>query len=210
MTRIESIVELVNENTEELWDLCCDHGKIGQLGLTKKQKIEYIYFVDIVKHIISSLSKDADIPDSIKTSFLTKSAAEIDPTSKLQKTFVMAGIGGSLCITILKNLLSKISDSDEIIISANSQILELREFLITQKIKLVSEKLVLERGQFYELIVIARVGRSISPYGDSLWSNMESVHFQYLDQLIKYYSLKSKYKPDYSNVLAFYNHILNT
>ncbi len=209
-TRIRTIVDLVNDDAELVWDICCDHGHIGKALLPKYS----VHFVDqipsIIKKLALNLKQDADIPSDKKYKLFTQDAKKQDYQSSKRSCFIIAGIGGVLSIEILKQILLHLKEQDTIILSVHKNILEVRNFLKETPLKLHSEVIIKDNKQFYEIMLLSlRQGNAISHIGGPMWLKNDEVCNEYLKEKIKYYQTKAKHDTCWNNIVDEYLHLMS-
>lgn len=199
--RIIEIIGYIPKNTSELWDLCCDHGRIGEASLVHHSSITTLHFVDIVESIMTKLRiriQSSDIPPGVNIFYHSKSAKDI----KIQNpaTLILAGIGGKQSIEILDEVINKCKKKSldlDIVLSAHDNMFELREYLYRSQYYLVREKLICDNGHFYEILHLSTAaGIKISLIGEQMWLNPGSHHRVYLAREIAYLELKTSHVPD--------------
>jgi len=168
--RIKSIISLVPKGTEVVWDLCCDHGQIGQVFLPENKVI----FIDQVAPIVERLRNKiaaSDIP-RLCYDIILKDATQFDyPISSKNNCYIIVGIGADLLIKILQKIPR--NKQDTFIICAHQYSYKLREFLVnTPSLKLQKEILINEAGQFYEVLRMGYAkGESTPLVGRDMWFN---------------------------------------
>lgn len=122
-------LQLIYENLlpgEDLWDLCCDHGYLGQVALASNE-FNQVFFVDQVPHIIEKLEArlrkespksfdlDASEPSEVEASLIKqtyllsrKAHFRNVPAELLQESLfgnvVIAGVGAYTAFAIVKSL----------------------------------------------------------------------------------------------------------
>jgi tRNA (adenine22-N1)-methyltransferase len=88
---------------EPLWDLCCDHGLLGQRAL-ETGRFASVHFVDRVPEIVAALEErvrgGAAVPAT--TTFHALDAQDLPHT--LRGSVVIAGVGGTTILEILSGL----------------------------------------------------------------------------------------------------------
>jgi tRNA (adenine22-N1)-methyltransferase len=206
--RIQSIVGMVPTDTEVVWDLCCDHGIIGEQFL----KLKKVIFIDQVASITEKLSirlKATDIPSQYK--IITSSATRVNYENQDSSTFILAGVGGVLGIEILDQIGESFKDKDYALISVHKNILKMRKYLIERDFKVVSESIVQDNSQFYEMLLISRVkGSTITEIGSTMWDNCSiDTRQSYLNHQIKFYHTKSNFNSEFITILEQYKKIAN-
>lgn len=97
--RLQQIFDHLVEG-EPMWDLCCDHGLLGQRAL-ESGRFPAVHFVDRVPEIVAALKakleRDGALPAS--TTFHGVDAQELP--EPLDGTVVIAGVGGPTTLEIL-------------------------------------------------------------------------------------------------------------
>lgn len=185
-SRILSIVKLVPPHIEVIWDLCCDHGKIGQYFLPKKT----VHFLDQILHITENLQTvllDSDIP-SAAYSIICKDVSKFDfeKTDK-KRCFIFVGVGADLITKTLSNF--HFTKNDYFIISAHQNSYKVRSYLRENKINILEEILVDEAGQHYEILLIHKfLGKYPNLVGAFDWEK----HQEYLRKQLGLFKIKSE------------------
>ncbi len=149
--RINELKKAVNKNAEVVWDLCCDHGKIG-ISLFKENR--KIIFVDQVEHIISNLRKKLEI-SKFNTKFQVIDAKEINIFNSKDESIIIAGVGGHTCIDIMSNILDRFGHlKSEFILSPQKNLIQVYEFLRLNQFNVISEKIIVDSKVKYHIIKV--------------------------------------------------------
>lgn len=198
--RLQNIFDMINPRTTCVWDICCDH---GYLGIASSKFFNKVILLDSVQSITSSIP--TDIP---RVDILNQDATEYNFANKYYKnTYVLAGIGDDLTIKILNNLIPNLKENDEIILNCHKNITLLRKFLMDKNFKLLEERLVEDKSQFYELIKVDMQSSSdVSQYGENFWNENIDISRRYLENRICYaknrINFHVKAKEDLNNYLV--------
>lgn len=198
--RIQELVNIAPGPYDYVWDLCCDHGFIGEQFLKSNNIPKEIIFIDRVQSIISSLENrlvTTDIPKGVRLNFIAKSATEVNYEKTKKNLFIIAGIGGVLSIEILKQILKTQSNllSSTFIVSAHENIPQLREYIQSTKLRLLDEKLIKDNGKYYEILVLSSSGsKEVEICGNIMWQNPQKYHLDYITDKLKYFRLKNSYE----------------
>lgn len=139
--RIELIHSLVTKDI--VYDLCCDHGKIGHLSLKENKEV---YFVDQVQKITEKLSQ--------KYSEFEKAKVICDSILNLRSfkensSIIVAGVGANLLKSFLD--LNIINESQEIIISTHSNQYIAYQAMLKAKLVRTNDSIIEDEGRFYEI-----------------------------------------------------------
>lgn len=208
--RLLEIFQLVEDNYNSVWDLCCDHGKLG-LALFEGNKCHRVHFVDQVPEITKNLQDYLDkIPNLDKSLFsiMTMDAGDISPSDG--DLVCICGVGGDVAITIMNKILSQ-NDCSNItfLISAQYQLFELRKFLNEKGFGQIKSKLVFEGKWGYELLLV-RLGEDlkIDIIGEDLFDSNNSQSVHYFKNLYNHYERKSRSDQEVKIILDHYKDLL--
>ena len=174
-------------NEAHIWDVGCDHGLLG-LSFIDTETVKSINFVDPSHPVIEVLKKK--IKDSyISTPDLNIHPIEgqrIEPEQSSNLIFI-AGMGGKEIGEIIQSILPKLDQTSRIVISPHRKIIELRSLLNSLPLSLLSEKVIEEDQQFYQILELtpSPIGMKTPLYGDSIWSGETGE--KYLSHQIKHY-----------------------
>ncbi|MDH5415458.1 MAG: tRNA (adenine(22)-N(1))-methyltransferase TrmK, partial [Flavobacteriaceae bacterium] len=188
--RIKTIVSMVPSNRVELiWDLCCDHGQIGEQLVNSNN----IIFIDQVESIILNLKHRlaTDIPSSAKYKIIKQDCINFNYKVAQRSCFILAGIGGILAIKIIGQILLSLKENDYILVSAHNNDIKLRSFLIEQNLGLVDESLIKDNNIFYEVLLLKKHSdMPVSIFGSLMWSKNKEISREYLVKKINYFETK--------------------
>lgn len=93
--RFEFFCSIIDLNLP-LWDIGCDHGKLGELAL--KKGVVHAHFVDSAEHLISHLKHRIRLRYK-NASFYPTKAQYLN--SEISGSIIMAGFGGDQMLEIL-------------------------------------------------------------------------------------------------------------
>ncbi|MDO6686318.1 MULTISPECIES: tRNA (adenine(22)-N(1))-methyltransferase [unclassified Agarivorans] len=193
--RLACIDQLITHSYQDIWDCCCDHGMLGA-HLVQRKAAERVHFVDCVPKITQQLeiklAKHLPYSANSNTSswrVYCMDSAEISLEDTAKQLVIIAGVGGELCISILKKFFAQnVGKRFELILCPVHHQYELREFLSQQKLGLISEHLVLENKRYYEVVHLSTdVPQAISLTGSQMWQANNPEHQQYLEKTIAHY-----------------------
>jgi tRNA (adenine22-N1)-methyltransferase len=185
--RLQAISSMVGSDYSHIWDCCCDHGLLGQ-SLLSQERADTIHFVDIVPDIMATLSThlEQQYPPKEIPGKQTKWKTHCIDVSTLPLTkfsgrhlIVIAGVGGDLMLRFIDNIVqkhrsqqtSKRNPIDFILCPVYHQFM-LRQALIGLDLKLINERLIQERKQFYEVLYVStdtKLKQEIHPAGEFIW-----------------------------------------
>lgn len=160
------------QNQKNIWDIGCDHGLLG-LSFRDTEEVITINLVDPSQPVIELLKR------KYEDSYITKGllniihsrGQEISINSDSNCIFI-AGMGGKEIGYIIIHLLPQLKNDSQIVISPHRKILELRELLRSLPITLVTEEVILDDNQFYQILVLRPgEGKKVSLYGEEMWKS---------------------------------------
>ncbi|MCT4641656.1 MAG: tRNA (adenine(22)-N(1))-methyltransferase TrmK [Bacteriovoracaceae bacterium] len=146
--RIEFLASLCSDYTT-VYDLCCDHGKIGKILLNQKK---YVHFIDINKEIIDKL-KDQNLDNCSIKAMSILDIRSIEQNAAL----IVAGIGSKLASDFLAHITAKIDHTNTIIISSQGSMNLLLDSINKNKFTRVDEYIIEDRGRFYEIYILKKL-----------------------------------------------------
>ena len=111
---------------EDFWDICCDHGLLGESAL-QSARFPRVHFVDRVPHIIANLTNRlGELPEGSR--LILSDAADLN--ERIHGSVSIAGVGGHNIIKILSSWTAKdILHARRLILNPLTHIVELRDFL---------------------------------------------------------------------------------
>lgn len=173
-----------------VWDIGCDHALLG-LSFIDEASVKEIHLVDPSKDVIEGLKLkllDSYITSASKTITLHHQKGQKISLNPQSKTIFIAGMGGKEIQEILIHLEPQLTVSDRIVISPHRKILEVRNYLYHSNYRLIEERIVLEDGQFYQIMCLSldQTCSQVSLYGESIWAQAEGR--MYLKHQISTYS----------------------
>lgn len=192
--RQSAILDMIKGEYSEIWDTCCDHGKLG-MALLSRPSVNKIHFLDCVPSIMMGLDVKLALRGYEESRYQTHcmNAQDLSPTTK-GSLVCICGVGGETAIEILQGLEKKNNLEDhEYLICVQHHIYQLREFLKQNGFKSKNEVLVVDKGIGYEIFLLSKnSGEEIHPVGSSIFNTRDSEHQNYIKSLIDHYERKMK------------------
>jgi len=175
-----SYLSSFHSNERHIWDIGCDHGLLG-LSFHDTPSIESINLVDPSGPVIEVLIK------KIKDSYISKGNILVHHKQGQQlkiesssNCIFIAGMGGKEIGEIISAILPDLDERSKIVISPHRKILELRALLHELPLALISESVLFQDGQFYQIIVLRpqAEGSRVSLYGEELWKSETGLKYK--------------------------------
>ncbi|HXH29422.1 MAG TPA: tRNA (adenine(22)-N(1))-methyltransferase TrmK [Bacteriovoracaceae bacterium] len=173
--RLKKLQQL-QQGTEVIWDIGCDHGLLGTSFLTQPE-IKKIHLVDPSEEVINKLRDTYITNEQISIHHGFGQSIELD---KNTKTIYIAGMGGKEIKEIILNLIPQLSETDQLIISPHRKILELRKFLENSPLRCAHEEVIEEANQYYQILslTLKKNYPEVSPFGDGLWESVTGTSYR--------------------------------
>ncbi len=195
---------------EEVWDLCCDHGRLGLHLHQTYRSLQpparpRVHLIDRVPKVVNDLELRYWSLKSAHLRILCADAGQIVLPRRRHQLILLAGIGGDTVAAILQPLLRQIEQQGaagsgnrfDFLISPNSRVFELRHFLRQHPLELVQEEFVEERGWFHEHLHLryrsdAQSFERVSAAGTRLWQPLTPEKITCLQRVRAHYLARAK------------------
>ena len=164
--RLAAIAEMVEEGSR-LADVGTDHGYLP-IWLVKTEKIPCAVAMDIGEGPLSRARdhvKAFGLEDRIRLR-LSDGFEALQPGEA--EAAVIAGMGGPLMIRILEDGREKIRDFRYLVLSPQSEIADVRRYLLSHDYAITEENMVLDEGKYYTVMKAKRGAAGQEP-----WSYIE-------------------------------------
>lgn len=162
--RLKEIAKYL-KSAKILADVGCDHGYLIIEGFLN-YSLEYAYAIDNKEGPLNNAIKNIKEYDfKNKVEFLLSDGLE--KLTQEVDTVVFAGMGGLLINNLLKKDFKKLKNA-RIIIQANRNSKEVREFLTSKQYEIVNESIIYEDNFFYEIIIFEKTNKILSYFEDEL------------------------------------------
>ncbi len=128
--RLLEIQKSISRDSHFVWDICCDHGRLGlslQYISDQFSKLERVILLDKVSDITSRLENKQD--NLIRVITADARSFNFSSPAKTKNTFVLAGIGAHLGKEIAGNIFASMNKSDQFIFCIHQNELIFRKFL---------------------------------------------------------------------------------
>lgn len=208
--RLETIAFLVNKDAI-LLDIGCDHGYLG-VYLLKNNHVRYVYGGDV------ALGPLENVKNNIRRNLLNNKMEAV--LSNGLETFidvkftdiVIAGMGGSLIVDIIKDYHYLLKDKN-IILQPNINSYKVRKHLIENGFNIVQESIIKDNDIIYEIICAQTANVDKYSYLELSYgkSNIEQRNILTIElmkeKLSKYNKILSNINEDNDKYQYFLNHI---
>ena len=156
----------------QIRDIGCDHGLLG-MSFYDNEEVKRIHLVDPSAAVIERLKtnyKDSYITDG--KLIIIHSKGQNIKIDTLSNCIFIAGMGGKEMGEIIDHILPQLDPDSQLVISPHRKILELREKLKHMPVSLVTEEVIHDENQFYQIMVLRPgSGEKVSSFGEELWKS---------------------------------------
>lgn len=146
--RLKEVLAYINPS-DKLADIGCDHGYLALEAINKGLKL--VQLVDNKEKPLAVAKKNlVDYESKAKVVYTLASGL----TNILDEINVVAicGIGGDLISMILNDSIDIAKKMNSLILQANTKVRDLREYLNKHSFEIIDEKIVYDKGKFYQII----------------------------------------------------------
>jgi tRNA (adenine22-N1)-methyltransferase len=210
-TRLTTICQAITaDQFQHIWDCCCDHGLLG-LQLMADHPNSQVHFVDVMPHLINEIESRLKPLPSNNWTVHCIDAATLCLNNEKSHLVIIAGVGGDLLLEMVQAIMGNHSElmkdnRVDFILCPVRKLNKVREGLDKLKLGLVSEQLVKDNNQFYEVIHVSnRSNKNINLVGDQMWDSCNQQHFEYRNNMIGHYQKQPSDRAKY--LLALYQNI---
>ncbi|CAH0990065.1 hypothetical protein SIN8267_00148 [Sinobacterium norvegicum] len=194
-----------------VWDCCCDHGYLG-FNLVASALFQRCYFVDQIPHITEELLTVLQRHGGDSYRVITADVGELHFDGSIKHCVIIAGVGGRAIIEMLQGIQKNNAAAElDFILCATNYVYDLRRYLGQQRMSLVEEVIVEDRGRQYECLYLRGTpvaGASIiSPVG-AMWQADNAMHRRYQAKLLKHYRQQQRSQDSESlrQTIVYYQH----
>lgn len=187
--RLKALLNAIPHGYDSIWDLCCDHGRLG-MALLETERTPKVHFIDQISEIMADLGQRLVEYGAKGYQLHRQDAATLELPQSGQHLLLLAGVGDEVTNTILADLTSKNPNANpDWLISPANNLYQVRGFLRAKGFGLLKEGVVFENHRGYEWLMVTkdrkRAPQSIPPTG-VFWDTNRAEHRAHLLKLVKH------------------------
>ncbi|MEX0624154.1 MAG: SAM-dependent methyltransferase [Saccharospirillum sp.] len=214
-TRLKALFDAIPSGYDEVWDLCCDHGRLG-LALLESQRAPRVHFVDQVDSIMADLLTRLDQYGAKGYQLHTLPAGQLELSTEGLPLLVLAGVGDEVTQAIVSDVTAQHPNNPpDWLISPANNLFQVRRYLHDQGFGVLQEGVVFENGRGYEWLRVSLNRRRAplpvtNPAG--FWDARVPGHRAHLHRLVRHarQQLHNPKQADAPLMLAAYEPLLNS
>lgn len=187
---------------DDIWDLCCDHGRLGlhlHQALRAQPSRPRVHLVDQAPQSIAELKVRYSHLLNEDLSIAQMDAANIILPNQGRQLLLLAGVGGATIASILARIVERLLEERtqlvadiEFMLSPNLKTFDLRRFLQANNFELLAEEFISEKGWSHEHIHVRyRMGGCTLPRvtltSPNMWQPMTPEKERYLKKQLNHY-----------------------
>lgn len=179
--RLNAIAEMVTKGNR-LVDVGTDHGYLP-IYLVERGQVPSAIAMDINKGPIKRAQEhitEHKLNEYIKTR-LSDGVTALN--SHEGDTLVIAGMGGPLVIKILTEGKEKIVDFKELILQPQSELEQVRRFLLENEFFIIEEAMVQDDGKYYPMMKVIK--KQVTPYNKTIFYKYGKGLLEQKNQILK-------------------------
>lgn len=155
-TRLRALFDAIPPGYDSVWDLGCDHGRLG-MAVLESGRAPAVTFVDRLARITDPLQHRLTAYSAHGYRVLTEDARDLMLPDTGRHLLVLAGVGDELMVAILEALAGQaVAERFDWLLSPANNDFEVRNYLRRAGYGLLAEGLVIERGRGYEWLRLSR------------------------------------------------------
>lgn len=191
---------MVPRDTALVYDLCCDHGKIG-MKVHQHMPATPVIFVDIIESIIEKLKVKLATyitSENNKLTILRKDATTLKIPSDKKALAIISGIGADLSIKIFNNLYRQNSNA-YFLFCIHQKTELLKNKLIELNFNLIDAKFIIDNGKGYEIFLVQKnssVAKELKMFQPDIYDYTSLEQKRLLEKQLNYFKKKKNFTND--------------
>ncbi len=213
--RLTSLFNAIPTGYDCVWDLCCDHGRLG-MAVIETKRAPRVHFVDCIESIMVDLESRLVRYGATGYELHTTAAENLRIPTDGKHLLVLAGVGDELSQRIIDAIISHQENAKvDWLISPSNNLFQVRRHLRLNNFGLQEEGVVFENGRAYEWLRVTqnRTRAPIEvPNPASFWDADNPSHRAHLQKLIRHArkQLNSPNQADAEQALALYEAVFSS
>ena len=188
-TRLRALFDAIPAGYDVVWDLCCDHGRLG-LAVLESERAGEVHFNDSVDAIMDDLEQRLVRYGARHYELHRGPAERLRIPDSGRQLLVLAGVGDELSARIITALARQLpAQRLDWLISPANNLFQVRDFLQQQNFGLFDEGLVFDKGRGYEWLRVSQDrSRAIGDIANPapFWDPDDPAHRRHLGKLLQH------------------------
>jgi len=187
--RLKTLFNQVPSDYDAIWDLCCDHGRLG-MALLETERAPLVHFNDSVASIMTELEQQLLRYGAVNFQLHLSPAEQLELPGQGRQLLILAGVGDELSLRIIDALSQQLPASQlDWLISPANNLFQVRQALQQRQFGLLDEGLVFDKGRGYEWLYVSQDRQRAGPDIDNpatFWDPSDTEHRRHLSKLLQH------------------------
>jgi len=187
---------MMSDPYDEIWDLCCDHGKLA-IYLAEKFPLKKVYALDCLEHQIKKIPNNYN---NLKAFWADATVFNYNQYRAEKKPlFIIAGVGSHTANSIIDHLNKNYQGDYDLLICIHQKTFLTRTFLNKKDYGFIKEEFIKEQNKEYDLLLCSKINNNIE-----IPLINQKIDQERQESLMEYFNLKQRYakeKEIYSNLI---------
>ncbi|MHA7879930.1 MAG: SAM-dependent methyltransferase [Saccharospirillum sp.] len=195
--RLRTLFDAIPVGYDSVWDLCCDHGRLG-MAILETAKSPQVVFVDQIPEITDGVESLLQRYGAKGYQVECQDARTLNLPEQGRHLLVLAGVGDEVTLSIMTGLLNRgASDARfDWLVSPANNLFQVREQLRQWPLSVLKEGFVMDKQRGYEWLLLQHSETPNHPVSNPapFWDASLPEHSQHLQKLRRH-ALKQRQNP---------------
>lgn len=196
--RLRTLFDAIPAGYDSVWDLCCDHGRLG-MAILETARSPQVVFVDQIPDITQGVELLLQRYGAEGYKVMCQDAATLRLPDQGRHLLVLAGVGDEVTLSIMTSLMKNGASSPRFdwLVSPANNLFQVREQLQQWPLSVVEEGFVMDKQRGYEWLLLQHSDIPQHPVSNPapFWDATQPEHRQHLQKLLRHARKQSK-NPD--------------
>lgn len=187
--RLNTLFDAIPVGYDSVWDLCCDHGRLG-MAILETGKAPEVVFVDQIPEITQEVEAQLQRYGAEGYRVLCQDACTLELPSQGRHLLVLAGVGDEVSLNIMAGLLAHGATHSHIdwLVSPANNLFQVREQLQQWPLSVFEEGFVMDKQRGYEWLLLQHSEAPQHPVSNPapFWDASQPEHRQHLQKLLRH------------------------
>ncbi|PTY38743.1 hypothetical protein BGP77_11220 [Saccharospirillum sp. MSK14-1] len=183
--RLTALFNVIADDYDSVWDLCCDHGRLG-MALLETERTPQVHFVDCIDSIMTDLAARLEHYGARNYQLHCCPAEHVALPASGKHLLVLAGVGDEVTVRIVQQLHAQTTDAHiDWLISPANNLFQVRQFL-QPILGVLDEGVIAENGRLYEWLWVRSGAPKTIANPALFWNPDDAEHRRHLGKLLKH------------------------
>lgn len=193
--RLNALFDAVPPGYDSVWDLCCDHGRLG-MAILETARAPAVIFVDQIQGITRELEERLHRYGAEDYQVVCQDASTLKLPKQGRHLLVLAGVGDEVTLNIMAGLLAQGANKARFdwLVSPANNLFQVREQLQQWPLSVQAEGFVMDKKRGYEWLLLQHCEAPPCPASNPapFWDASQPEHRHHLQKLLRHARKQSK------------------